>query len=50
MSNEAINIIEEYILHGEQKGETYLTLLASKDFGKLVKYLFQECIVKQLIL
>ncbi|XVN43737.1 MAG: hypothetical protein RCG16_05185 [Rickettsia hoogstraalii] len=34
MSNEAINIIEKHILSGEQKGETYLTLLASKGFGK----------------
>lgn len=39
MSNEAINIIEEYILSGEQKGETYLTLLASKGFGKACEML-----------
>ena len=39
MSNDAINIIEEYILSSEQKGETYLTLLASKGFGKACEML-----------
>ncbi|ABV74468.1 hypothetical protein A1C_00675 [Rickettsia akari str. Hartford] len=39
MSNDAINIIEKYILSGEQKGKTYLTLLASKDFGKACEML-----------
>lgn len=39
MSNDAINIIEKYVLSGEQKGETYLTLLASKGFGKACEML-----------
>ncbi|GAA5251714.1 hypothetical protein [Candidatus Rickettsia kedanie] len=41
ISNDAINIIEKYILSGEQKGKTYLTLLPSnsKDFGKACEML-----------